>query len=114
MGVFKQLFGRTPAQLPPELVGCWHLTQSDDPSIEPAEMDFRADGHLYYSVDAGDRWQIIKLVWRVEGAMIVSDQPSASRQERTPFAFDEAGLLVLEFRGHRSRFRRGPKRAPDV
>jgi hypothetical protein len=82
--------------------------------MEPAEIDFRADGTLYYSIDAGDRWQVMKLVWRVEGDMIVTDQPSAPREERTPFSFDHEGRLVAAFHGQGCWFRKGPKKAPEV
>lgn len=82
--------------------------------MEPGELDFRADGALYYSIDAGNRWQVMKLVWRVEGDVIISDQPSAPREERTSFSFDEEGLLVAAFQGQRCWFRKGPKKAPEV
>lgn len=82
--------------------------------MEPAELDFRADGALYYSIDAGNRWQVMKLVWRVQGGVIISDQPSAPREERTSFSFDEEGLLVAVFQGQSCWFRKGPKKAPEV
>ena len=96
------------------IVGCWQFVESDDPSFEPAELDIRGDGRLFYSIDAGDRWQIMKLTWRVEGDVIVTDQPSHPSEARSRFAFDETGQLVTYFEGRRTRFKRGPKRAPEV
>jgi len=81
---------------------------------EPAEADFRADGRLHYSVLSGDRWQIMKMVYRVEGDVIVTDQPSSPREERTRFALQPDGTLILELGGERTRFRRAPKVAPEA
>lgn len=96
-----------------DLIGCWQLVESADGQGEPAEADFRADGRLFYSVLSGDRWQIMRLVYRIDGDAVVTDQPSAPREERTRFALEPDGTLILEFGGERSRFRRGPKVAPE-
>ena len=96
------------------LVGCWHLLRSAEEPFEPAEADFREDGRLYYSVLSGERWQIMKLTYRVEGDFIVTDQPSAPRQERTRFSVESDGTLHLELGEKRNRFRRGDKLAPNV
>ena len=88
--------------------------ESADGQAEPTEADFRADGRLHYSVLSGDRWQIMKLVYRVEGNVIVSNQPSSPREERTRFTLQVDGSLVLEFGGQYSRFLRAPKVAPEA
>ena len=95
-----------------ELVGCWQLVESPDGEAEPAEADFRADGRLQYSVLSGGQWQIMRLVYRIEGNVIVTDQPSSPHEERTGFALQPDGTLILDFGGQRSRFKRGPKVAP--
>jgi hypothetical protein len=86
----------------------------DDTSADPAEADFRDDGRLYYSVLSNDRWQVMKLKYRVDGGYLVTDQPSHPQEERTQFLMDADGSLVLAFGGQRSSFKRGPKRAPEV
>ncbi len=96
------------------LVGCWHLVRASDPEIERAEADFREDGRLFYSVLSRDRWQVMKLTYRIEGNTIVTDQPSAARQERSHFDLAGDGTLMLELDGVRSWFRRGDKVAPQV
>jgi hypothetical protein len=106
-----RLFKRSIAQ--PKLVGCWHLERPQGEGAEPAEADFRADGRLFYSVWAGDRWQIMKLEYQVDGDMLVTDQPSAPREDKTRFALQADGTLMLEFGGQRSSFKRGPKVAPE-
>ena len=86
---------------------------SQDDSAEPAEADFRPDGRLFYSIHAGDRWQIMKLRYQVDGDLLVTDQPSAPREEKTRFALEADGTLTLEFGGQRSSYKRGPKVAPE-
>ena len=91
----------TPSLPTPVLLGCWQLVRSADDPSEPAEADFRADGQLFYSVLSGDRWQVMKLLYEVDGEVLVTDQPSSPRKERTRFAFGGDGMLMLEFVGVR-------------
>jgi len=88
--------------------------RAGDPAAEPAEADFRDDGRLYYSVLSNDRWQVMKLRYRVNDDYLITDQPSHPREERTRFSTDSNGFLILEFGGQRGSFKRGPKRAPEV
>jgi hypothetical protein len=97
----------------PSVLGCWELVRSSDQAMEPSEADFRADGRLLYSVLSGERWQIMKLTYRVEGDVLITNQQSAPREERTRFYFESDGTLVLAFGGQRSWFRRANKRAPE-
>jgi hypothetical protein len=113
VGFLDRFRTRAPS-VPSELVGCWRLVESADGQSEPTEAEFRADGRLHYSVLSGDRWQIMKLVYRVEGNVIVTDQPSSPHEERTRFTLQADGSLVLEFGGQCSRFRRAPKVAPEA
>jgi hypothetical protein len=68
---------------------------------------------MHYSTPSEAGCQIIKMTWRVDGAFIVSDQPSLQREERTQFQL-ENDVLALRYAGHWSWFRKGPKRAPAV
>jgi hypothetical protein len=111
MGLFDRLFGRpSPSH---GLTGCWHLVLPPGNAGEPTEVDFRADGRLFYSVRSGNRWQIMKLTYNVDGDLLVTDQPSAPRQERTRFQLESSDDLILEFGGERSHFKRGAKVAPE-
>jgi len=59
-----------PAQSP--LLGCWHLTFAD-PALEmnqPVELEFKPSGELIYSVDAGGRWQVMRLTFRVDADVL--------------------------------------------
>jgi hypothetical protein len=80
---------------------------------QDTDTEFHPNGGLTYAINAGDRWQIIRLTYRVDGDCIISDQPSSPREERTRFYFKADGTLVLENGGMISHFRRGVRRYPD-
>ena len=49
------------------------------------------------------------LTFLVEKGILITDQPSAPRQERTPFKFDGSGRLCLENEGHPVYYVRSPE-----
>ena len=112
--MFKRQKKRPAVEVPTNLIGCWHLVPTGKPDEEPSELEFREDGTLLYSIEAKDRWQIMRLTYRVEGAELVTDQPSAPHEERTLYTISPAGELELDFAGERSRYAKGEKRAPTV
>ena len=98
------------------LLGCWHLKQAD-PALEmtePVEMEFKADGRLVYCIQAGDRWQVMLLSYRIEGSELVTDQASHPGEERTAFSLDGEKTLILDYGGAKAVFERGDKRGPAV
>ena len=113
MGLFDRFRSR-PETPPNTLLGCWHLVREPGDGAEDTDMEFRPNGELTYAMDAGDRWQIMRLTYRIEGGTIISDQPSAPQEERTRFHMESDGTLVLDQEGARTRFRRGFRRAPEV
>jgi hypothetical protein len=93
------------------LVGVWTLVKAAA-NIDPGDgcqMEIRPDGTMDYIIRDGDRLQIMKLIYRVEGNALVTDQPSKPRAERTPYRFD-GGELVLSYGGDESRFERSSER----
>jgi hypothetical protein len=46
----------------------------------------------------------MRLVYRVDGDELITDQPSAPGEHRTKFSFDDGGRLILEDEGETSRF----------
>lgn len=91
------------------LVGRWVIDPADSHVIEAfgqASLDFREDGSLIYSTLEGGRIQTMFLTYRVAGDELVTDQPSAPREERTQFRITQDGRLVLTFGGVRGTFRR--------
>ena len=80
MTLLSRFFGRPPGVL---LAGTWR--QLEDPNIS---MVFFPDGRLEYRTIEGDVVQIMKLTYRIDGRDIVSNQPSAPREERTAFRIE--------------------------
>ena len=110
----RWLTGRGPDEVNAKLVGCWQRVEPQVAHEDAVEIQFSDGGRLRYCVLANDKWQIMKLTYRVDGSMLVTDQPSAPRGERTRFSLDGDDALVLEFGGERSTYRRGKCRAPVV
>jgi hypothetical protein len=98
------------------LLGCWHLRSADARLglDDVVEMDFQPSGDLLYCIDAGPKWQVTRLRFRVEGETIVTDQPSHPGEERTGFELDNSGALVLDYGGLKAHFVKGTKRCPVV
>jgi hypothetical protein len=84
------------------LVGTWVVDDTDRHTLADlgnVELEFGEDGALTYTIHAEGKRQIIKLLYRIDGATIVTDQPSAPRMERTAFSLSEDGILILAFGG---------------
>ena len=90
-----------------ELLGRWKLVQADpDLGLDPgAVAHFKPDGELVYLVPERDRTVAIRLTYRVDGAFLVTDQPSSPREERTRFRLD-GDVLSLTYDSGVARFRR--------
>lgn len=90
------------------LLGKWVIDPDDARRTEIGDirLDFSADGALTYVIRGLESDQIIKLRYRVEGAVLVTDQPSAPQIERTAFSLSPDGVLTLAFGGLACRFRR--------
>ena len=98
---------------PDELLGRWRLTHASlDLELEPnTEMVFHDDGRLIYSIPDAVKTSVMRLTYRVEGDVIVSDQPSSPREERTRFALD-GDRLTLDYDGSVAEFQRIKASAP--
>jgi len=114
VGLFDRFRGAQIASNPADLVGVWQLVRSDSLAHEDAELEIRDDGRMTYSIRAGATWQVMKLTYRVDGDTLVSNQPSAPREERTRFVIERDGTLMLALGGEQNRFRRSEKRAPAL
>jgi hypothetical protein len=91
------------------LVGLWEIDKADRQALAAVGdvvLDFGDDGVLVYAVRGEDSAQIFDLRYHVEGNVVVTDQPSAPRVERTAFAFADDGSLTLAFGDVPCRFLR--------
>ena len=91
----------------PALIGTWKSDPGDVAGTGVygnVTLRFDADGTLLHTVHELDRDQVIRLTYRVELGVIITDQPSRPGPERTPYEFAEDGALVLAFGGQKSRY----------
>jgi hypothetical protein len=86
------------SRLKERLLGRWY-GKSDG---QPMALEFRPDGKLAVVFLEGDRQQIIRLTYQVDGEYVVTDQPSHSRPERSKAEF-KGEDLILDFQGVRTR-----------
>jgi hypothetical protein len=80
------------------LVGKWKSDPDDQETISEygdVWLDFSPNGGLTYTVHAQGKRQIMLLTYRVEGNVLITDQPSDPKEERTRFEIRADGKLVL-------------------
>jgi hypothetical protein len=90
------------------LIGPWKINPHDSNAVAEyglATIEFRADGSLMYTIDTGHSDQIMQMTWRTERGELVTNQPSAPREERTRYEI-EGNNLVLRLGGFESRWLR--------
>ena len=90
-----------------QLIGKWK-SDPDDPSTQAnygqVTQTFHEDGRLIYIIHSPEKDQVMRLVYKVDGDELITDQLSAPSEHRTTFSFDDRGRLILEDEGERSRF----------
>jgi hypothetical protein len=91
------------------LIGSWRIDPTDLAAIETfgnVSIEFDDIGNLNYIINLDAKLQVIIMTYRVDGNVIVSNQPSHPDPQRTEFELSSDGVLVLCFDGQPSRFRR--------
>jgi hypothetical protein len=91
------------------LVGTWVIDERDCHAlIELGDvlLEFDEDGGLTYVIREHDKSQIILMRYEIDGNVLITDQPSAPRIERTVFSLSAGGLLRLAFGGEPYTFKR--------
>jgi hypothetical protein len=82
-----------------QLLGTWRTDPDDQWSLGEygnVSLRFQEGGALVYTIHLQSKSQIMNLTYRVEGTTLVTDQPSAPREERTEFFFTSDGRLALK------------------
>ena len=83
----------------PALFGKWRVDPTDLAAVDrfgETELHFRNDGILIYTVKDETKDEIAILRFRVDGDVLITDQPSEPREERTRFGLTEDGRLFLD------------------
>jgi len=91
------------------LLGTWVVDRTDKRALAELGdvlMEFHDDGRLTYTIRGETKDQIILMQYKVEGDILVTDQPSHPRVERTAYSLSPEGTLTLEFGGVPYHFRR--------
>lgn len=89
-----------------ELVGRWILDIKDESSLRAfgnVSLEFSADGKLTYGIHGASKDQIIFLTYRFDGGSLITNQPSAPREERSSVRFD-GSTLIVGLGGREARF----------
>lgn len=83
------------------LLGVWRLMRADAPlDFAPGvRMEFLADGVLLYHVDVGGTDTIIELVYRVEGNVLYTENPSSPHTMSVRMTHGEGDSLLFDFGG---------------
>jgi hypothetical protein len=82
------------------LLGRWISGET----AEICTLQFSEGGLLDYTIHGSDKDQTILLTYRVEGDVLITDQPSHPREERTSFVLTEDDRLILTFGDHESMY----------
>lgn len=85
-----------------KLLGTWIQDPKDTESIRRfgnVRLHFTADGRLIYTILGEEKDQKIFLTYRVENNILITDQPSDPREERTNFQITQNGTLEWECSG---------------
>lgn len=89
------------------LIGRWATDPNDTDSLREygrTTLDFGPDGKLTYIIHGDGKDDIMLLTYRIDGGMIVTNQPSAPNEEYSAFTVTPEGVLIIEFGGIQSRY----------
>ena len=111
--VFRELRNRAKrgaVALPAELLGSWISDPNDREGIDEfgnVSLTFEPDGSLTYTIHTESTDQKMFLTWQVKDGVLITNQPSAPREERTTDSIDAAGTLTLWYPGRPVVYIRG-------
>ena len=108
MGLFDASNRSKNAPLDSRLLGRWLLVRADQgfSTGDRTVSEFSSDGKLIYSITQGGKTGIMNMTYRVDGSVLITDQPSSPSEERTKYSFDDSGLLMLDYNNARTWFQR--------
>ncbi len=85
-----------------QLLGRWESVAGV--GQEPVTIEFEGDGSLTYTIHGPGSEQKIFLLYTARNGVIITDQPSHPREERTPYRITSDGELVMTYGGEDSVF----------
>jgi len=91
-----------------DLLGVWMTDPDGLASLNEygkVSMGFRPDGQLIYTIFEEGKRQVMLLVHQIEGDVLITNQPSSPREERTRFEI-RGDTLTLFYADHQSSYKR--------
>ncbi|MEW6732781.1 MAG: hypothetical protein AB1489_15755 [Acidobacteriota bacterium] len=91
------------------ILGRWQLVRSDAglEANESVTMEFTREGKLIYTSSAPSGSETTDLVYRITGNVLITNQPATySNAEYINFSFDVGEILVLDYGGSKTWFKR--------
>jgi hypothetical protein len=89
------------------LIGMWGIDPEDTEAVAVyghTTLVFQEDGSLIYTILGETSDQVLDLSYLVDGDVIVTNQRSRPREERTQFCFAADGSLLLNYGGKNVRY----------
>ncbi len=89
------------------LIGEWITDPSDLESLREygqVSLRFTPSGELLYTIHGPDKDEVIILTYQVKRGVLVTDQPSTPRRDRTRYELTPDGKLVLYYGGSRTSY----------
>lgn len=95
-----------PHAAPGWLLGRWRLLRAEAAlDFAPGvRMEFLAGGRLLYTIVVEGHTHVVRLVYRVDGDMLRTDNPENPHATSSRIALGEGGVLVFDFSGARAWF----------
>ena len=94
-------------KLKAQLIGDWVVDPTDPESIRrygKVSMSFTEGGQLIYRIHSGGGTDIMLLTYLVQDNILVTNQPSEPREEKTAFSITPDGKLTLVYGDHTCRY----------
>jgi hypothetical protein len=94
-----------------QLTGRWRIDPTDAKSLQmygDVQIEFRPDGALIYTEHSArdKKSNVILLTYRLDGEWLITNQPSAPREERTKVESLSKDVLVLSYGEQRTKYLR--------
>lgn len=80
----------------PKLIGRW---ESEAGAAERVTMEFSPDGTLVYTIHEAGKAQKMFLTFFTRDGLIITNQSSKPREDRTKYGFRVGDQLVLDYGG---------------
>mgnify|MGYP000103158677 CR=1 FL=1 len=90
-----------------KLLEKWRIAPEDINALQnygDIEIEFTADGKLIYTIHDKNKEKNIFLKYQIDNDVIITDQPSLPRVERTHYLLTSDGRLILEFNREKSTY----------